>query len=389
VRVNVEGTSEEVISTNRTVARPYLSLAFDAAHDKLFSAGPTPYLWFDKDGTNPGEVPRMNRWANIRGFMLDEDHQKIYFSNGNLSLLRANPDGSQVETLVSVPAGDCPDGFVRRISDIAMDHTRGHLYWAGSRVAHSAVWPTICRVDLPPLLKARKLPAPPRITSIEPAEQRTGAKISLSGDGLADAIAVTFIDDSTGVNTAAEFTPLADGQLGVTIPRLEQACQRPVIVVQTPSGVTMTLGTDILAPKHGGTPYLDVRTIPLEGDSTKLIILAGASNKPYHHERAKAGTGARVLLQPGVLSGNLELAVVYAMRGSHINLGPKGMVTGFAENESHVSVPALNSQIEAVIYHEPFAVVSHPLYHDPTVKLIPVPAIRPSFPETPFRYLAN
>ncbi len=385
VRVDVDGTGEEVVTTNVRVVRPdFGSLEFDAARGRLLTAFGPLYRWFDRDGTHPGTVPRMEHWANIHGFTFDEVYQKIYLANGGRALMRASVDGTQVETLVAAPVVGA-DGLSRSIAgDIALDRTRGHLYFTVGGDSRRMV----CRTDFRPPSKPTIRPAPPRITAISPAEQATGGKIGLSGLGLTDAVAVTFIDDSTGALSAAEFSPLGQGQLAVTVPQLGEGCRRPVIVVQSPSGVTMTLGTDVVAPKIGVFPYQDVRSIPLDEDPRRDAVPLNAGNGPYQHERAIVGAGARVWLRPGKMSGNLEVAVVYAMRGSTVGFGPKGMVTAFAKDDSYVAFTP-HSQVETVVYHEPFAVLSKPIHHDASVRLIPVPAIRPSFPETPFRYLAE
>jgi hypothetical protein len=181
--------------------------------------------------------------------------------------------------------------------------------------------------------------------------------VILSGDGLADAVDVRFIDDSTGAHTKAKFRATDEGRLAVTVPRLTEQCKRPVIVVRTPNGVTMTLGTDILAPRPNNDMGL------------------------YQHERSMSGL-EKLWLRPGVLTGDVEVAVVYAAGDSHFLTGRKGMVTAFAKNGSIVTFTDHN-----VIYHEPFAKLAPGrLYHDRTTTLIPVPAIRPSFPEQAFRY---
>ncbi len=126
------------------------------------------------------------------------------------------------------------------------------LWFLCMRNMRGLIWPcnvSLCRIALPPLPEPTKRPAPPRVTAIEPAEQSAGGLVVLSGNGLADAMDVRFIDDSTGVHAKAKFHATEEGQLNVTVPRLSEQCKRPVIVVRTPNGVTMTLGTDILGPE--------------------------------------------------------------------------------------------------------------------------------------------
>ena len=387
VRINVDGTDEKVLMANPRALNVRLdSLAFDAAHDRLIgSAAGGQYKWFEKD--NPHllqSVPRMENTTRIYGSAFDEDHQKIYFADGGRSLRRANLDGTQAEALVVSPAYH-PDEWSRAIAgSVALDLARGHVYWTSLRSRGAARYPRICRMNLPPLPEPTERPAPPRITAVEPAEQASGGEVILSGDGLAGAMDVRFIDDSTGVRVKAKFQAVNDHRLAITIPRLGKGCKQPVIVVQTPSGVTMTLGTDVIAPDNQHYPYEDVRTIDLD----KKHPLWWWTNKPYQHERSEAGPGARVWLRPGLIAGSIERAVVYAQRGTILGFGAKGMVTAFAEDDSNTGVGD-RPYDEVVIYHEPFTVISWRSFYNTTVKRIPVPAIRPSFPEQTFRYLAE
>ena len=147
------------------------------------------------------------------------------------------------------------------------------------------------------------------------------------------------------------------------------------------------MGTDVLAPKYGGiVPYQDVYPIALDSQPWQEGGVLG--DIPFHYERSVAGPGARLWLRAGVRAGDVEVAVAYATRFSLLQFGPKGMVTVFAKDDSTVSFQDLPS-VENVIYHEPFARLASPIHHDPSITLIPVPAIRPSFPKAPFRYQAD
>jgi hypothetical protein len=386
MRIDVDGTGEQVVTANRRIAlEGFATLAFDAAQDRLIGSmhigGPR---WLDKDGTHLQYLPRMDHTARIYGLAFNEEHRKVYFANFSQALQRANVDGTQIETLVASPA-ESEDGCSRTIAGgIAIDPERGLIYWSCMRIRGASMYPMIYRTELRPILKPTKRPAPPKVVTIAPSEHGAGGEIVLSGEGLADAVDVRFIDDSTGVHTSAKFHGAGQGRLTVTVPRLGNGCRRPVIVVQTPSGVTMTLGTDVIAPDHKPYQYEEVRTVASDKDPWWLW-----TNKPYKHERSSASSGARVWLRPGLIAGNVESAVVYAQSGSSVSFGPKGMVTAFAKDDSYVAVSNGLQYDEVIVYHEPFAATSYSTFYTKTVKLIPVPAIRPSFPETPFRYLAN
>jgi hypothetical protein len=359
VRVNVDGTGEEVVTADARTVRPSISaLAFDTAGDKLFAVvAHNEIRCCNRDGSQAEDVPGMHRWASIFGFALDGSHQKLYFTNTSRSLLRANADGSQVEVLVASP-DESADGFARSISgDVALDPKRKFLYWTGARHRGVDVYAMIYRMALLPLLRPTGRTSPPRIVAISPTEQKAVGQISLSGEGLAHASAVTFIDDSTGAHSTAKFRSTDDESLTVTVPKLGAHCEHPVIVVQTPSGMTMTLGTSLLVPK----PRILRR-----------------------HERSAAGAVARLWLLSDTLAGGVEEAVVYLERYSDVGFGTKGINTVFAANGSHVRLLRL---ADTVVYHEPFAIVSPPVNHEPSVRLVPVPAIRPSFPEALLTHL--
>lgn len=387
VRINVDGTEEKVLMANpHAISVNFSSLAFDAVHNRLVgSAAGGQYRWFGRN--NPHllhYVPQMEPWARIYGFALGEDHQKIYFADNGQTLRRANLDGTQVEALVTSPV-ECGDGWVRRISGpIALDPAHGHVYWSGIRMNGPTWNAVIWRTDLRPLPEPTKQTAPPMVAAVEPAEQSAGGLVVLSGDGLADTMDVHFIDDSTGAHMKAKFHAVGDNRLSVTVPRLGRRCRRPVIVVRTPSGVTMTLGTDIQALKIGPVPYVHVRSVDLDKKRSRWT---GYSQTDFY-ERSATGMMGQLWLRPGT-SGGAECAVVYAQHGSVLSFGSKGMVTAFAKNDSFVGTSHVFDQVEVIIYHEPFTVFPYAMYYNTTIKLIPVPAIRPSFPEQMFRYRAD
>ncbi|MEO7132577.1 MAG: hypothetical protein ABIZ07_14495, partial [Dermatophilaceae bacterium] len=384
VRINVDGAEEKILMANpRARNVNFNSLAFDVAHDRLIgSAGGGQYQWLDRDNPHLLQyVPRMEPWARIYGLAFDEDHQKVYFANLRQALQRSNMDGTQIETLVASPA-ECPDGCSRQIfGAVALDPARGHIYWTGLRTRGSAMYPTISRTALRPLPEPAERPAPPRVRAIEPPEQRAGGEVVLSGDGLVGTVDVRFIDDSTGAHVEAKFREAAQGRLLVAVPRLGDRCRRPVVVIRTPGGVTMTLGTDTIVPDNQHYPYEDVGSIDLDKEPPWWM----GTNMPYQHERSEAGPGARVWLRPGLMAGNIETAVVYAQHGSNLGFGSKGMATAFAKDDSYVGVGD-GLYDDVVVYHEPFTGISWRSYYNTTVKWIPVPAIRPSFPKQSFRY---
>jgi dipeptidyl aminopeptidase/acylaminoacyl peptidase len=386
VRINVDGTGEEILMANpRAVSVSFGSLAFDAAQNRIIgSAAGGQYQWFERDKPNLLHcVPWMENCVRMSGFAFDEDHQKIYFADLGRTLRRANLDGTQIEALVVSPAY-YPDEWSRTIGgDVALDPARGQIYWTGGRIRGGAMYAEICRMNLPPLPEPTERPAPPRITAVEPAEQASGGEVMLSGDGLAGAVGVRFIDDSTGMHVEAKFRVAGEGRLAVTVPQLGKRCKRPLIVVQTPSGVTMTLGTDVQAPKIGPVPYKDVLTVAIDKERPWWL---GGTYQTDRYKRSATGMMVRLWLRPGVGSGATECAVVYAQRGSSVIPGAKGMVTAFAKDNAIADTSRVFGENEVVIYHEPFAFASYSMYYNTTVKRIPVPAIRPSFPEQTFRY---
>ena len=154
VRVNVDGTGEEVITANRRLLHPpFTALAFDATHERLIATTTVGWpRWLNKEGTHVEFVLRSLNWGRVYGFAFDEDHQKVYFAISNKALLRANVDGTQMETLVTCPTM-CDDGSSRTIAGaIALDPSRGQALLDGwAHAWRRAISSRIYRAELRPL----------------------------------------------------------------------------------------------------------------------------------------------------------------------------------------------------------------------------------------------
>ena len=156
--------------------------------------------------------------------------------------------------------------------------------------------------------------------------------VVLSGEGLADAVDVRFIDDSTGAHAKAKFRAAGEGRLAVTVPRLGKRCKRPVIVVQTPSGVTMTLGTDVIAR---------ITSLAIRGRGLRRprqAIPGGWGRTSPTSTSARRGAGGAGVAPAGPHDEECRSRSGLRARGSILGFGPKGMVTAFAKDDSFVGV---------------------------------------------------
>ncbi len=126
--------------------------------------------------------------------------------------MRINLDGSQMEVLVTNPRHN-PDAPPKSgMGPIAIDLVHKALYWGGARSVGGFASAQIYRMNLPPVLKPTTMPSPPLITGISPLEQHAGGEVTLTGENLRLATAVSFIDDSDGKHLAARFHPGNNGE---------------------------------------------------------------------------------------------------------------------------------------------------------------------------------
>jgi hypothetical protein len=176
------------------------------------------------------------------------------------------------------------------------------------------------------------------------------------GEHLSPTKAVVFVDDSTCEHFKAKYETNEDGSLTVIVPKLGDSCQHPLLIVETPSGVTMTLKKDlIVAPPGLG----------------------------YGHSRLKAGPLPQIWLPADTAAGDIEAAVVYINQGATVSVGTHGQTLAFAKSGSYNGCVYHR---KCVVYHEPFAKLGRTKDRDPTTVLHPVPAIRPSFLDTAVTY---
>jgi hypothetical protein len=177
-------------------------------------------------------------------------------------------------------------------------------------------------------------------------------------------MAVVFVDDSTCQRTPAKFQVVNDETLEITVPQLSKESHQPVIIVQTPSGVTMTLRKNL-------------RVIESKGR--------------YIHDRFAAGPLPELWMSADSAAGNVEMAIAYVGNRCEFSAAGRGTDTVFAANGSRI---ALSFLADCVVYHEPFMFTTRmpALRRDaaeanaPGLKFVPVLAIRPSFLDFSFAY---
>ena len=365
VRVKNDGTDETPVVNGPDNVGPNISgMAFDTTDDKLYWALiPEGVRRADRDGSALREVLGERWLTRANGIAVDSEGRKLYtLSSVYGRVERSNLEGSQREVLAIFPVEDS-QGFTRGISGgIAFDHVHKRLYFSGGKGKGVTGSGIIYSMPLPAVRGAVRRPSPPLVAAINPGEQASGGEISLEGENLQHTTAVAFIDDSTCRHVPAKFHVADDGALLVKVPRLTDACAHPVIVVQTASGVTMTLHKQ-LKPVHPTTKY--------------------------KHDRLAGTALPQVWLMPASLATNLEVAVVYIERDATIAAAGKGTNTIFAKNGSAVGLSYL---ADSVVYHEPFAMttrtpeMSRPSENEARLKFVPVPAIRPSFLDALFTY---
>lgn len=130
-RANLDGSDvEDVFVHSGSGTAIYRALVVDPTADSLYwtyyifggSAAYTGSIWrAGLDGSNPDElIPGLGVFG---GLALDRDASKLYWTDSGTDLVqRANVDGTEVETISSVPNSV--------LYDIAVDAPNGHLYWS-------------------------------------------------------------------------------------------------------------------------------------------------------------------------------------------------------------------------------------------------------------------
>ncbi len=248
VRVKADGSDEKLIVNGQRQTGSFASaMQFDATEDKLYWNVGFGLITarVDRDGSSPSGH-QLHPMGGVQGFALDAETKKIYFLNSPYGRVeRANLGGSQEEVLAVFPIEDSA-GFTRGVSGaVAVDVLHKQLYYSGGKGKGTSDSPRIIRMGLPPVLTPTVRPAPPLITAIPVGELRAGADVTVMGQHFTHATAVSFVNDSTCKHALAKFHVVDDQTLAIAVPRMTDACKHPVIVLQTPSGVTMNLRKEI------------------------------------------------------------------------------------------------------------------------------------------------
>lgn len=362
VRVKTDGTGEELFLDKRHEERLnsfVRGMAWNPIEDKLYwlnAGGRVRRAWHDAKIVE--SVFDAKKFAGYDHIAFDFEHHQSVFPTAS-QLVRENVDGSGRELLVTSPPvmKHARDGSDKAMGvDAAIDGKRQMVYWTAAHFDGTDPFSSIFRMKLPPPLKATVRPAPPLITAVTPEIVRQNEKITIRGEHLAQTSAVTFVDDATCKQIAARFQPDEDRALSVTVPKLDPKSEHPLIIVETPSGVTMTLRKDLTCIKP---------------------------NQRYLAHRLTDGRLPQFWLMPEGWGREFESAVVYINHDAHCRVGTHGHAILFLKND------ALGAYVETAnctVYHEPFARWSRIQDADPTFKFHQVPAIRPSFLEKPVTY---
>jgi hypothetical protein len=354
--------SAKLDGTDRKLVRDKaggLQLVVDRANRKLYwmPANGDRIDRSDLDGTNIESPIKLGKGdflgnADTRGefWGMDIDSKAgfIYWVDRSYEIVaRANLDGSHVEEIVVGMR-------VHTARNLALDLAHGFLYWTDIYPSAAGPVPRIRQVKIPERLEPTLKKSPPHITQIEPARQVSGEQIRLVGEGFRGATAVTFIGVGTGESVSAKFDVASDDKIDVTVPQFRTQAKEAAITVQTPGGVTVTLPKDSLV-------------MNLLGWFTKFDAWA-------------SGQRFAVVLQPIARGVGFERAVVYVAPGGGAASGPEGMNTVFLKNAAGTNTSAMP---RSTIYYEPFTMAQTRDLREGT-RLIPVPAIRPSFVDALF-----
>jgi hypothetical protein len=130
---------------------------------------------------------------------------------------------------------------------------------------------------------------------------------------------------------------------------LSKECEHPVLILESPSGVTVTL-------------IENLRVI--------------GTNERYEHDRLKTTGRPQFWISPRGFAMSLEKTLIYAERETFCKARSKGESIIFAKNGCLITHGFAN----CTVYHEPFANIAQ---QDETIAMHPVSAIRPSFLKRP------
>jgi hypothetical protein len=361
IRIKTDGSEETLIVNTAFNTGSYAYVMdFDPSEDKLYwVVGQEGVRRVNRDGSDfVSDLFWLHSWGHIEGFAIDRRHKRFYFPNAPYGRVeRVSFDGTQHEAVVSFP-DEYREGFVRGASGgIAVDCVHHYLYFSGGKGKGTTDSPRIYRVPLPPVLRPQERPSPPLITSIPQGPQHAGDKVSLRGRHFTNATDVVFVDDSTCHPASASFRVVDDQTLEITVPKLSKECIHPVIILQTPSGVTMTLTKNLKSLK---------------------------AQAHYEYDRFAAGKPALLWMSPMSWASAVEMAITYVNEDGNYAAEGRGGNTVFAKNGGRVRLKFL---ADSNIYHEPFMITSRmprltingAEAKSPGLKFVPVSAIQPSF----------
>lgn len=291
--------------------------------------------------------------GHISSIAIDEKNGQLYWNNANYgSIRRANPDGSGIEDIVI--GADGVDG-------VAIDSEHQFLYWMQNRPINGSGDVLIRRTPLPPPLVRTKRPAPPVLSSIEPATGAPGCILRLIGVRLDDPESVSFIDYAHATRSNAEILSSTSNEIIVRLPKLAARSTEVSIIVQGPGGVTFTL--------------------PRKSQEIKMV---GAPEAPGFTRFDRFANGQRsFFLATGGALAQVEDALIYSEPGSNLSFGKGGGNTCFLKNGAII---VTKNGKENWIYHEPFALIYMRDRANASTRFIPVPAIRPSVIDRSFTF---
>jgi DNA-binding beta-propeller fold protein YncE len=134
--VNVDGSDKKVIATGSTFPDG-VAVDVEAGHVYWTNMGtPTKNDGFieraDVDGGNRRTIVAEGATFTPKQLQLDKKGGKLYWCDREgMRVMRANLDGSAIETLVDTSQGDARPGpdAKKWCVGIAVDHDRGQLYW--------------------------------------------------------------------------------------------------------------------------------------------------------------------------------------------------------------------------------------------------------------------
>jgi hypothetical protein len=356
-RSNLDGTNRIVFLENQQGNQ----LRWDRIHHKLYwnkthvNTG-KQISRCDLDG---GRVEHLldkgssNWFGGISGLEIDPAQQKLYILNADDGcIVRMNYDASQPEELVfGNPKGGA----------LALDVNHEYLYWYQYLMVNKTIVERIRRTKTPPVLATVEKPAPPLIIECNTYQSTPNDRITVTGRSMKDVSQVAVIGVGTGEYLEAKHRVLSGTSLEVVIPQLEEACSEVALVVQGPGGVTVTLPRSSSTYDPSQTQDLGPRNFD-----------AWAKNQKFS-----------LVINPPCLVSDVEHCIAYVAPKAYISVRKRGESVVFLKNGAAASGFGLK---RSVLFYEPFAVVQGRQKIPSETRLIPVPAIRPSFLDHLLKY---